>query len=213
MLSVKKKLRILLAEKIKNKRLNKSKLSKFGAYVKGNGIMDMNYISREVEKIKNKFDQSDPSKLCEDMKISLLYHPMGLFENACKGFYMEQSRKRVIIVNSQLDQVIQKIVLVHEIGHAVLHRKLPGVKSFHDFSLFDNTSIYEYEANIFAADFLLDNEDVLKILNEDISFFNAASILGVPAELLDFKFRILKKKGYKIIDPPINAGSNFLKKY
>lgn len=175
--------------------------------------MDINSIVREVENIKNKYDELDPVKLCEDMKISLLYYPMGLFENACKGFYMEQSRKRVIMINSQLDIEIQKIVLVHEIGHAVLHKNLPGVSSFHDFYLFDSTSIYEYQANIFAAEFLLKDSEVLKSLNEDISFFTAASILRVPAELLDFKFRILKKKGYKIIDPPISAGSNFLKKY
>lgn len=175
--------------------------------------MDISSISREVEKVQSKYDQSDPSKLCADMKISLLSYPMGQFENACKGFYMEQSRKRIIVINCELDPLIQRIVLVHELGHAVLHRNLPDLKSFHDFSLFGNTSIYEYEANVFAADFMLDDQDVLRILNEDISFFDAAAILNVPAELLDFKFRILKKKGYKIIDPPINAGSNFLKKY
>ena len=84
------------------------------------------------------------------------------------------------------------------------------MKSFHDFTLFDKTSLYEYEANIFAADFTLADKDVLRISNEDISFFSAASTLCVPAELLDFKFRILKKKGCKVIDPPLNAKSNFL---
>ena len=31
------------------------------------------------------------------------------------------------------------------------------------------------------------------------------------AELLDFKFRVMKRKGYKLIDPPILSNSNFLK--
>ncbi len=30
-------------------------------------------------------------------------------------------------------------------------------------------------------------------------------MLRVPAELLDFKFRVLKWKGYKLIEPPISA--------
>ena len=34
--------------------------------------------------------------------------------------------------------------------------------------------------------------------------------LGVPAELLDFKFRIMKNKGYRI-EAPYIAKSNFLK--
>lgn len=175
--------------------------------------MSIDLISREVDKIKKKYDELDPVKLCQYMKISLLYHPMGTFKGACKGFYMEQSRKRVITINSQLEEALQRIILIHEIGHAVLHRNIPGVKSFHDFSLFDETSLYEYQANIFAADFLLTDEDVLKVLNEDMSFFTAASTLCVPAELLDFKFRILKRKGYQVIDPPLNAGSDFLKRY
>jgi len=53
---------------------------------------------------------------------------------------------------------------------------------------------------------------VLELLSEDLSFFGAASLLGVPAELLDFKFRVLKRKGYKVIDPPLLAQANFLKK-
>ncbi|ABO51520.1 protein of unknown function DUF955 [Desulforamulus reducens MI-1] len=175
--------------------------------------MSIDVISNEVRKIKRKYSEADPVKLCQKMKISLLYQPMGLFEGACKGFYLQQSRKQAIVINSDLDELLQRIILIHEIGHAVLHRKVPGIKSFHDFTLFDETSFYEYEANIFAADFILADKDVLRILNEDISFFSAASTLCVPAELLDFKFRILKRKGYQVIDPPLNAKANFLKNY
>jgi Zn-dependent peptidase ImmA (M78 family) len=78
--------------------------------------------------------------------------------------------------------------------------------------MFDETSQYEFEANIFAADLLMPDEEVLSLLNDDISFFAAASALQVPPELLDFKFRVLKRKGYKVIDPPIVANGDFLKK-
>lgn len=37
------------------------------------------------------------------------------------------------------------------------------------------------------------------------------SALCVPTELLDFKFRLMKWKGYKLMEPPINAKSNFLR--
>jgi Zn-dependent peptidase ImmA (M78 family) len=175
--------------------------------------MSIDSISKEVKKLKRKYDEPNPVKLCREMKISLLYHPMGLFDKACKGFYLQQSRKQVIVINSELDEDLQRIILIHELGHALIHKNVPGIKSFHDISLFDETSHYEYEANIFAAEFLLDDEVVLKVLNDDMSFFTAASTLCVPAELLDFKFRILKRKGYQVIDPPLNARSDFLKKY
>ena len=72
-------------------------------------------------------------------------------------------------------------------------------------------SVAEYEANAFAAELLLKDEDDLELLNDDISFFSVASTLRVPHELLDFKFRVLKRKGYQFIEPPLQAGSKFLR--
>ena len=173
--------------------------------------MTMDYICREVERLKRKFHETDPFLLCDAMGIILLYEPMGTYPGACKGFFLAQSRKRSITVNSDLPEAIQRIIVTHELGHAVLHAKAVGVKAFHDFELFDSTSLMEYEANIFAAEFLMDDDDVLEKLNDDISFFGAASLLRVPPELLDFKFRLMKRNGYKLIDPPLMANSNFLK--
>ena len=173
--------------------------------------MTMDYICREVERLKRKFHETDPFLLCDAMGIILLYEPMGTYPGACKGFFLAQSRKRSITVNSDLPEAIQRIIVTHELGHAVLHAKAVGVKAFHDFELFDSTSLMEYEANIFSFVFLMDDDDVLEKLNEDISFFGAASLLRVPPELLDFKFRLMKRNGYKLIDPPLMANSNFLK--
>ena len=69
----------------------------------------------------------------------------------------------------------------------------------------------EQEANLFAAEYLPDDQAVLETLNSDTTFFAAASELYVPMELLDFKFRVMKWKGYKLMEPPISARSNFLR--
>ncbi len=174
--------------------------------------MSIETISKEVKRIRKKYAEKDPYALCRAMKISLIFKSMGTDCESCKGFYFYQSRKQAIVINSDLPEELQRIILMHEIAHAVLHRKSSGIKAFHDFALFDETSIFEYEANIFTADYLLEDDEVLGLLNEDLSFFGAACRLNVPAELLDFKFRVLKRKGYKIIDHPMIASSNFLKK-
>jgi Zn-dependent peptidase ImmA (M78 family) len=145
------------------------------------------------------------------MGIMVNLEPMGLRDDDCKGFFIAQSRMKMITINNDLPQALRGVICAHELGHAVLHAKSAGVDAFHDFALFDNTGIKEYEANLFAADFLMTDDDVLELLNDDIFFFGAAARLGVPPELLDFKFRILKRKGYKMIDPPLMANSNFLK--
>lgn len=174
--------------------------------------MSIEYISQEARRIKTKYEENDLVQLCRAMRISLIFSPMGTGAGACKGFYLLQSRRQAIVVNSDLAPELQRVILAHEIGHAVLHRKASGIKAFHDFALFDETSVFEYEANIFAADYLMTDEDVLDLLNEDISFFSVASRLNVPAEMLDFKFRVLKRKGYKVMEPPLKANSDFLRR-
>ena len=113
-------------------------------------------------------------------------------------------------VNSELPYVIQKIIVAHELGHAVLHRDR-GIYAFHEITMYDESSVMEKEANLFAAEFYLDDDEVLDTLNADTTFFTAAASLRVPMELLDFKFRVMKWKGYKLMEPPIRANSNFLR--
>lgn len=172
--------------------------------------MTIDTIASEVLKIKKRYNECDPERLCHEMGILIKRIPMGKGEKDCKGFFFTKSRIRMIVLNADLSPHRQRIILSHELGHAVLHHRYSELRAFHDFELFDETSTYEYEANIFAAEFLLDDDKVLELLNEDISFFNAARVLRVPPELLDFKFRILKRRGYAL-NSPIYAQSNFMK--
>lgn len=173
--------------------------------------MSIDYICREVSRIMRKYDESDPWKLADAMGIVVSELPMGKTPNSCKGFFLCQSRIKHITINSELPEVVRRIILAHEIGHAVLHQKAAKIKTFHDFSLYDSTSQMEYEANLFAAEYLLDDELVADMLTEDTFFFSVAKELNVPPELLDFKFRILKRKGW-LVESPILSNSDFLKK-
>lgn len=168
------------------------------------------YISKAACRTISRTGETDPFRICEAFGVIMLFEPMGTFSGACKGFFLSQSRKTAITINSDLSEELQRIICAHELGHAVLHRKGAGLKAFHDFMLFDTVSHYEYEANLFAAELLLRDKEVMAVLNDDLSFFQAAQALNVPAELLDFKFRAMKQKGYKL-DAPIKAHGNFLK--
>lgn len=171
----------------------------------------IDYISRQVARIMRKYDETDPYRLAQAMGIIVGYEAMGDYPEACKGFFMYQSRKKLIMINSDLPDVLQRIILAHEIGHAVLHSKeLATLKAFHDFALYDTTSRFEYEANLFAAEYLLDDGEVIDKLNDDAFFFGVARELFVPPELLDFKFRILKNKGWSL-ESPIASHGDFLK--
>ncbi len=172
--------------------------------------MTYQVICDAVTKLKKKYGESNPFRLCEAMGIIVIPTALGTAPDSVKGFFMEFHRIRTITVNSDLPEVIQKIIVAHELGHAVLHRRC-GVRAFHEVSLFDESSVMEKDANLFAAEYLLEDSAVLEMLNADYTFFTAAAQLYVPAELLDFKFRVMKWKGYQLVEAPIQARSTFMK--
>jgi Zn-dependent peptidase ImmA (M78 family) len=165
-------------------------------------------IADEVERLVKKYKTRDPYALCKAMGIQIRYKDC---ENLLKAYFVVVSRIKSIVLNNRVGEVVARILIAHELGHAVLHRELAFLRGFQEFELFDSASKAEYEANLFAAELLIEDEELLSLLNdENNSFFGVAREFNVPAELLDFKFRVLKSKGYHL-EPPILAQSNFLK--
>ena len=167
-------------------------------------------IVKSVKKLKRRYREDNLFELCRNMGILLLPQPFGTQKGAIMGFFLEQRRIKTITYNSDLSEDLQRVIVGHELGHSVLHAR-DGIHAFHDVGLFDVSSRFEKEANLFAAEFLLDDDEVLETLAQGGDFFSAAAILRVPMELLDFKFRIMKWKGYDVAEPPIMAQSNFLR--
>lgn len=172
--------------------------------------MTIEIIADAAQKLKKKYDETDPWKLASAMNIQVSLVPMGLFEGCCKGFFLIHKRIKHITINSDLPKEYQRVILAHELGHAVLHARKASGAAFHEIILFDSTDTQEYEANVFASELLLTDDAVLEALNDDMFFFQAAKYLYVPSELLDFKFHILKRRGYKVESPIVSHG-DFLK--
>lgn len=167
------------------------------------------YISNKVEGIVKKYRTRDPFELCQDMGIAIRYRDLG---ERLKGFFFYQSRIKTIVLNSRTDEMLHRALCAHELGHAVLHSELlTAMRSFHELELFEGVTPTEYEANIFAAELLVSDERLNELLGSaEYSVFQAASILRVPIELLDFKVKAMKSRGYEI-DPLYMANSDFLK--
>ena len=171
--------------------------------------MKYDYIIRAVRNLKKRYKTAGPKEICRKLHIILNEVPMGTSPTAVKGFFIRNARKKVITINSDLPAVVQRFILAHELGHAVIHGN--SVRMFNDITLYDESSPEEKEANIFAAELLMEDEEVLEHLHSGCTFFTAASILDVPPEFLDFKIRVMQMKGLEVALSPITSDSCFLK--
>ena len=162
------------------------------------------YIAREVTELVNRHHTRCPYELCERLDIYIHHKDLG---HDIKAYYFCQSRIRNIVINSRVSETVKRILVAHELGHDRLHSHIATLKGFKELDLFDMATPTETEANLFAAELLIQDQELMELLNEEhMSFFEAAKILEVPPELLDFKFRALKQKGYSVQAPYIAAG-------
>lgn len=167
----------------------------------------MDYILNCAGKLIQKYKTRNPFELAKCLNVKILFRQLG----DLKGFYTCDRRERYIVLNQDLSETMSLLICAHELGHDRLHRHFAKFTPLQDLYIYDMSSKPEREANIFAAEILLTDDKVLEVINDNISFFSAANILHIPPELLDFKFQILKKKGYRL-ESQIEARGDFLKK-
>lgn len=164
-------------------------------------------IIKDAERFSHRLGSRDPFALAGYFDIEVREDRLGNL----KGYILFQSRMAVICLNQELREELRPVVICHELGHYLYHRKKAAANTFSETSLFLANCRDEYEANLFAAEFLLEDGDVLERIAEDKNIFQAAANLAVPPELLDFKLKLLKHKGYTV-DGCLWVAGDFLKR-
>ena len=170
--------------------------------------MLLDYIDKTVNKLIRKYKTRNPYEICDALGIHVRLLDLGV---NCKAYYLPVSRIRNIVLSTRVSEPLRRVLVAHELGHDRLHYEIALLQGFHEMEMFDFIKPTEFQANMFAAELLLDDTELFDLFNDsDSSFFGIARELDVPAALLDFKFRMLKHKGYRI-SPPYIVNSDFLK--
>ena len=138
----------------------------------------------------------DPLRIAKDLGIEVMYYPF----NEQRGAYKVLMRNRFIFVKNDLHPVMENIVLLHELGHDALHReeatKVGGFKEFEIFNMRDNRM--EYEANLFAAQISLSDEDFLELAERGYDTQQIARTLNSDINLVALKADTLISQGYRL---------------
>ena len=137
---------------------------------------DVKRIKRLIAYYRRLFDTSDPFKIAD--RLGILYQ----FGN-CKfaGCYMFLKNHRYIFLDHNLDEAELLQVMAHELGHAILHRK-QNCYFIRNKTLLLNSKT-EIEANLFAAELLIDDEIVLE--HPEYTTSQLSRLLGYEERLVE----------------------------
>ena len=167
----------------------------------------INRIYGEVEKLIKKYKTRNPYEIADSLGIVVMRRDLARL----KGFYTVENKTRYIVINKQLDEDFQRLVCSHELGHDCLHRHFAQYYSLRDYTLFNLNGKVEREANLFAADLMISDEDI--IINtrwERHTYDQIACMLRVPEAIIRFKAYSVSKRGYDVHTPEL-VPSDFLK--
>ena len=161
-------------------------------------------IIRRADALVRSTGTRDPERIAE--ALGIIVKDVN-FEKQ-KGLYKVILRNRFIFIKSDLSEVMRRIVLLHEIGHDQLHRHLADV--FQEFQIFDmSRNVMEYEANLFAAQIALPDEEILEYIRSGYDAAQIAMATASDINLVALKVSELSRRGYAFRD--VEHRSDFLK--
>lgn len=137
-------------------------------------------MDRIVKKLISKYHSRDPVDIIEGMNIKLIYADLG--ENV-RGFYQYFKRGRAIYINSSLNEYIQKQVMRHELGHAVLHTKTNRI--FMELATLQVPNRYENEADLFATFLAISEEDIAEYIEYGYTLQQIADMTGCKEKFVE----------------------------
>lgn len=148
----------------------------------------------KANRIVSECGTRDPAKIAQ--QYGILIKTVAWDEQS--GAYIEMLRQPVIFVAQRLHPVTRSIVISHELGHHFLHRKeATKLGGFREFKIFDMTnSRMEYEANVFAAQLMLPDDETLEYIYQGYDVAEIASAMNSDINLVALKVSHLNNRGY-----------------
>ncbi len=143
--------------------------------------MTCDYITQKALQVLNDYG-SDPFQAAKDIGAHISFKDLG----SLKGAYFGTMPKPTIVINTNIDELTQRIICAHELGHHILHHSVNISCEKIDFETSTQSGILEREANIFAAAYLVDIDRAKELLLSGYTTFQCASIMETDVNLILF---------------------------
>lgn len=143
-------------------------------------LLDNKQIKQIVSYYCKKFNTRNPFEIADYLGILYQIGDIG-----CSGCYMFLKNHRYIFLNQNLSEPEARMVMAHELGHAVMHRK-ENCYFIRNKTLLLNSKI-EIEANTFAAELLIPDEVIFE--NRDMTIEQLSRLLGYEKSFINLRLK------------------------
>lgn len=126
-----------------------------------------------------KFDMRNPYELAKCLNVEVQVGQLG----SRAGCYMFLKNHKCIFLNEDLEEKEMLLVMAHELGHAIMHRKENCYFIRNKTLLL--TSRIEIEANTFAAELLIPDDIIFE--HPGMPAEQIARLAGYNEKIMDFK--------------------------
>ncbi|MDK2563269.1 ImmA/IrrE family metallo-endopeptidase [Romboutsia sedimentorum] len=149
-------------------------------------------IREKVKRIKNQYESCNPLTIIKELNIVPAFFAQDIADELPDGCYFKSEGIAFILIDSTLNEHERNITYAHELGHAILH---PDVDTL-TLEKYNKNLVqkYENEANIFAAELLLD--DNICHNYQGYSAHEIAKSEYVSVELVRYKYNSLYKSNF-----------------
>ena len=162
-------------------------------------------------KLISRYGTRDPFRICSEKGIEIMYRDDFIGQ---KGAFSLMLNVPFIFINNYLSDEMKRIVCAHELGHAMLHRKLCRERknqTIYEYEIFDIRNSAEYEANIFAANLLIDEKEMNEYMTyHGYDIVQTARAMNLNVNLLLIKQHEMKGTGSRPYRLPDLPNRNFL---
>ena len=120
------------------------------------------------DSLTRQYSTRNPFRIARMLDITIKY----INTKRQKGFCKIIDGYAFIFINQNLSEQMQRMTCAHELGHILLHKDLLEERQYLlEYELFDIQNQTEYEANVFAANLLIDEEELYE------SMWNLAGVV------------------------------------
>ena len=138
-------------------------------------------VKRLVDSLVRKYNTRNPFEIINNLNVIVVFYPL----RGAKGFYQYFQRNNIIYIDESLSYHERLFVCAHELGHMLMHKKSNAI--FMDSRTQLNTTKYELEANRFAMDLLIADNDIEEYL--DFTTSQLSHLLGYNKKLIELRLR------------------------